>query len=303
MLLPLFTRPQIEKWEQTTVDIADSLVAGLAGREVIDASAEYAEYIPIGVIARMMGVDENDAPKFTGWVHRLFTAAGAVDEAKAAMMEMFQYLMEQIERRRVEPSDDLISLLMESRVDGKALDTNELLCGLVILLLAGVDTTWGAIGSSLHHLAERPSDRHRLIAALDGPPNPTGLWFTACEEFLRAFSPVTIARLVTEDVELRGQRIRGGDLMLVSYTAANRDPEVFDRPEEVLIDRTDNRHFAFGLGIHRCLGSTLARMELRVALQTFLRAFPDFSLVEGEQVVYGGGQVRGPRKMSMRLGS
>jgi hypothetical protein len=303
MLLPLFTRPQIEKWEQTTVDIAQALVAGLAGRDVIDASAEYAEYIPIGVIARMMGVDEADAPKFTGWVHRLFTSAGALDEAKAAMMEMFQYLMGQIERRRAEPSDDLISLLMDSRVDGEPLDTNELLCGLVILLLAGVDTTWGAIGSSLHHLAAHPSDRRRLIAALDGPPNPTGLWFTACEEFLRAFSPVTIGRLVTEDVELRGQQIREGDLMLVSYTAANRDPEVFERPEEVLIDRTDNRHFAFGLGIHRCLGSTLARMELRVALQTFLRAFPDFSLVEGEQVVYGGGQVRGPRKMSMRLGS
>jgi cytochrome P450 len=299
MLLPLFTRPQIQKWEQTTVAIANSLIAGLQGRDVIDASAEYAEYIPIGVIARMMGVPEDDAPKFTDWVHRLFTSAGAVDEARAAMIEMFQYLWAQIERRREEPSHDLISLLMESRVDGQPLSENELLGGLVILLLAGVDTTWGAIGSSLHHLAQHPEDRARLVAALDDPPNPTGLWFTACEEFLRAFSPVTIGRVATEEVQMRGQRITEGDLMLVSYAAANRDPDVFDRPEEILIDRTDNRHLAFGVGIHRCLGSTLARMELRVALQAFLRAFPDFGIPQGERVVYGGGQVRGPRKMPM----
>src|ERR1700677_5025760 len=96
MLLPSFTRPQIQKWEETTVAIADSHIAGLQGRDVIDASAEYAEYIPIGVIARMMGVPEDDAPKFTDWVHRLFTSAGAVEEARAAIIEMFQYLWAQI---------------------------------------------------------------------------------------------------------------------------------------------------------------------------------------------------------------
>lgn len=166
-----------------------------------------------------------------------------------AIIEMFQYLWAQIECRRERPGHELISLLMESRVDGEPLSENDLLGGLVILLLAGVDTTWGSIGSSLHHLAQHPEDRARLVAALGDPPNPTVLWFTACEEFLRAFSPVTIGRVATCDVEMRGQQIPEGDLMLVSYNAANRDPEVFDRPEEVLIDRTDNRHLAFGVGI------------------------------------------------------
>ncbi|HEY9418424.1 MAG TPA: cytochrome P450 [Pseudonocardia sp.] len=301
-LLPVFTRPQIRLWEQTTMDLADELVKGFVGREQIDASREYAENIPIGVISRMMGIDPSDGDKFTDWVHRLFTSAGKVEDAAAAMIEIFQYLYGKIQERRETPGEDLISVFMESEVEGERLDDNELLGGLAILLFAGVDTTWGAIGASLHHLATHPEDRRRLVAALDDPPDPTGLWFTACEEFLRAFSPVTIARLCTRDTELRGQQIKEDDMVLVSYMGANRDPEAFERPDEIVIDRQNNRHFAFGVGIHRCLGSTLARMELRVALQAFLRRFPDFHIPEGEEVYYSGGQVRGPRRMPIRLG-
>jgi cytochrome P450 len=251
MLLPLFTRPQIQKWEETTVAIADSHIAGLQGRDVIDASAEYAEYIPIGVIARMMGVPEDDAPKFTDWVHRLFTSAGAVEEARAAIIEMFQYLWAQIECRRERPGHDLISLLMESRVDGEPLSENDLLGGLVILLLAGVDTTWGSIGSSLHHLAQHPEDRARLVAALGDPPNPT----------------VTIGRVATCDVEMCGQQIPEGDLMLVSHRCQPRPGGV--RPSRRGPHRSDRQP-----------PSCLRRRRRH-------RAFPDFGIPDEEQVVYG----------------
>jgi len=112
---------------------------------------------------------------------------------------------------------------------------------------------------------------------------------------LRAYSPVTMARMVTTDVEYAGCPMKAGDKILMNFPAANRDPEVFDDADEVVLDRAHNRHVAFGSGIHRCAGSNLARMELRVALEEWLRRIPEFRLEEGEEVTWAGGQVRGPR--------
>ena len=130
-------------------------------------------------------------------------------------------------------------------------------------LIAGIDTTWSAIGASLWHLARTPEDRRRLVA-------DPGLMPTAMEEFLRAYAPVTMARLVKDDLHWRGVDLKADDWILLSFAAANRDPGQFERADEVVIDRKVNRHAAFGLGIHRCVGSHLARMELRVALETWL---------------------------------
>ena len=156
------------------------------------------------------------------------------------------------------------------------------------MLVAGVDTTWSSIGSSLWHLAQHPEHRAQLRA------NP-GLWPTAVEELLRAYSPVTMARIVDHDVEFQGCPMKEGDRVLMAFPAANRDPAVFERPDEVLLDREGNRHLAFGSGIHRCAGSNLARLELRVALQTFLERIPEFELVDSSAVTWAGGQVHGPR--------
>jgi hypothetical protein len=117
----------------------------------------------------------------------------------------------------------------------------------------------------------------------------------AIEELLRAYSPVTMARLVTEDVEFQGCPMHAGDKVLLSFPAANRDPEVFPDADKVIIDREQNRHVAFGVGIHRCAGSNLARMELRVAVEEWLAQIPEFHLEDGGEVTWAGGQVRGPR--------
>jgi hypothetical protein len=126
---------------------------------------------------------------------------------------------------------------------------------------------------------------------------------TAVEEFLRAYAPVTMARLVAKDLELDGQSLRVGDWLLLPFPAANRDPEVFANAGEVQIDRVDNRHAAFGLGIHRCLGSNLARMELRVALEEWLARYPEFELADPAAVTWSSGQVRGPRTIPVRVPS
>jgi cytochrome P450 len=158
---------------------------------------------------------------------------------------------------------------------------------LYVLLMAGIDTTWSSLGSSLWHLATHPGDRARLVAE-------PALIATAIEEFLRLYSPATMARIVSEEVEVGGRRLCPGERVLLPFPAANRDPEVFERPDEAVIDRAVNRHATFGLGIHRCLGSNLARMELQIGIEEWLKAFPSFRLDDGAEVVWNGGQVRGP---------
>ncbi len=125
---------------------------------------------------------------------------------------------------------------------------------------------------------------------------------TAIEELLRAYAPVTMARLVIDDFEFKGCPMRKDDWVLLPFPAANRDPEMFEHADEVVIDRAENRHAAFGLGIHRCAGSNLARMELRVALSVWLERFPDFTLADPAGVRWSGGQVRGPRTLPLRIG-
>ena len=164
----------------------------------------------------------------------------------------------------------------------------------VLLLIAGIDTTWSSLGSSLLHLSTHESDRRRLA-------NEPDLFPSAIEEFLRFYAPVTMARLVANDVELAGCPMKAEDWVLVPFPAANRDPEVFERADEFVIDRERNRHAAFGLGIHRCIGSNLARMELRVAIEEWLKRIPDFELVEPDRTRWSAGQIRGPRELPIAI--
>jgi hypothetical protein len=181
-----------------------------------------------------------------------------------------------------------LSELLSTEVEGQPLDDGIILGIAALVLIAGVDTTWSAIGSSLWHLATHPDDAKRLATEPELMPN-------AVEELLRAYSPVTMARLVTSDVTYGGCPMKEGDKVLMNFPAANRDPEVFEAPDEVQLDRAHNRHVAFGSGIHRCAGSNLARMELQVALEEWLARIPLFSLEEGKEIAWAGGQVRGPR--------
>ena len=165
---------------------------------------------------------------------------------------------------------------------------------MALLLIAGIDTTWSAIGASLWHLAKTPADRRRLAAQ-------PALLPTAIEEFLRAYAPVAMARLVKQDLRFGGAEMRAEDWILLSFPAANRDPAQFEQAGEVVIDRQVNRHAAFGLGIHRCIGSHLARMELRVALETWLQRIPEFTLADPAAVTWSTGQIRGPRTLPLRV--
>ena len=211
------------------------------------------------------------------------------------MVEHDAYMDAQVEDHIAHPRDDLTSFLIEAEIAGEKLSPEHIRGTLTLLMIAGIDTTWSAIGAALWHLAQHPEDR-RLLA---GDP---GLMSTAVEEFLRAYAPVTMARLVARDFDFHGHSLKEGDWLLLPFPAANRDPAVFENPGLVQLDRERNRHAAFGLGRHRCLGSNLARMELRVALEEWLARYPDFELSDPAAVTWSAGQVRGPRTLPVAIG-
>lgn len=297
LLLPAFAPQAIEKLEPSTRAYCWELVEELkaTGADVVDAAVGYTQHIPVRVIANMLGLPESDADRFRGFVNHVLEGVDKPMEQRAeGMMELFGYLKEQIDDHVAHPRDDLISFLLDSELDGQKLDWFHVGRTVGLLLIAGIDTTWSAIGSSIWHLASHRSDLERLVAEPELLP-------TAMEEFLRAYAPVTMARLVREDMDFNGCPMKAEDFVLLPFPAANRDPQVFDRPDEVIIDREENRHSAFGLGIHRCAGSHLARMEMRVALEVWLEAFPSFELADPAGVRWSGGQVRGPRVLPVRI--
>jgi cytochrome P450 len=297
VLLSYFSPKNISYLEvhtrQVCAELLDEIEA--AGEPTADAACDFAQHIPVRVIAHMLGIPEQDEAMFTGWAVAIFQD-GVYDPeiVRAAIKEILAYFEIQIRDRRLEGKDDLLTGLLEAEMDGDPLTDKHLLGTCFLLLMAGIDTTWSGIGSSLWHLATTPSDRDRLVA-------DPALMDSAVEEFLRAFSPVTMASEVIADVEVNGCPMHAGDKVLLSFPAGNRDPAKFERPDEILIDREKNRHFAFGIGIHRCLGSNVARMEMRVALETWLDRFPTFALTPDAQVRWGGAQVRGPREVPVTL--
>jgi cytochrome P450 len=296
MLLPIFSPQKIDKLEPSTRAYCEELIDAMRGRDVVDAAEEYAQHIPVRVIANMLGLPEEDADQFRGFVHHVLEQVSLpFEERVQGMIPLFNYLREHIQDRVDNPRDDLISFLLAQEMNGQPMDPFQVGRTIALLLIAGIDTTWSAIGASIWHLARVPSDRERLVADPELLP-------TAMEELLRAYAPVTMARIVKQDVEIGGCPMKAGDWVLLPFPSANRDPAAFDRPDDVVIDRQPNRHAAFGLGIHRCAGSHLARMELRVALEVWLEAFPSFTLADPDAVRWSSGQVRGPRVLPLRVG-
>jgi cytochrome P450 len=295
LLLPAFTKTAVSKQEPATMELCHSLIDAFDGQDVVDAARDYAQHIPMRVIADILGFPPQDAPQFREFVKNTLEGINLPPQERLTRMSaLFHYLLAQVHDHLSNPRDDLTTYLINAELGGRKLDPPHIVGTMTLLLIAGIDTTWSAIGASLWHLAKTPEDRRRLVA-------DPGLLPTAIEEFLRAYAPVTMARLVKQDMHWRGAEMKADDWILLSYPAANRDPAQFDRAGEVVIDRAVNRHAAFGLGIHRCLGSHLARMELQVALGAWLARFPEFTLADPAAVTWATGQVRGPRALPLRV--
>ena len=297
LLLPPFTPDAMKKLEPRVRAICNELIEAFIKDGKVDAAAHYTKHIPTRAIAHMLGIPEKDGDLFVKWIHEILELG--ITDAEIAIragQEMGEYFIGHIEARKKHPTQDLISVLMNAKgPDGQPLPDIHVIGSLRLLLIAGIDTTWSAIGSSLWHLARTPADRKRLIAEPHIMPY-------AIEEFLRAYAPVTMAREVIKETTVSGCPIKPGNMVLLSFPAANRDPAMFPDADKVIIDRKENRHAAFGLGIHRCVGSNLARMEMIVALEEWLKRIPEFSLDPAGTVTWSEGTVRGPRQLPLLFG-
>ena len=295
LILPAFAPGPINALEPRVRSLCVDLLDRLDGHEVVNGGTEYAQYIPPAVISRMLGFPEADEDLFREFVHIVI---GGIDLPEQQRIEEFQpieeYFTAQIEDHQANPRDDLTSYLLNVEVGGEKLALEHVFGTMILVLIAGIDTSWSAIGASLWHLAKSPHDLERLV-------NEPELMPFAIEEFLRFYAPVTMARLVKQDMEYLGCPMKEYDWILLGFPAANRDPAAFKDANRFIIDRQENRHLAFGLGIHRCAGSNLARLELRVAIEEFIKRYPRFELADPSAVTWAPGQIRGPRNLPIRI--
>jgi cytochrome P450 len=255
--------------ERIAKEIVDELLD--AGREgECDFVERVAAPLPIAVIAWLLGVPKSDWKLLFDWTNRTIGAGdpeyqeageSAAETSQKAMIQIFQYFAKLVEEKRKQPGDDLVSALLRAEIDGAPLAPLDLLTYCMIIVVAGNETTRNATSGGMLALAQHPAE----LAKLQRDP---GLLPSAIEEILRWSSPVIhFARTATEDVELRGQRIRKGEQVALFYPSANRDEEVFDAPFEFRVDREPNRHLAFGIGEHFCAGAHVARLELEMAFK------------------------------------
>jgi cytochrome P450 family 142 subfamily A polypeptide 1 len=291
---PRMVRILEEKFRTITTDAVDAI----ADKSECDFVESIAVPLPILLIAEMIGIRQEDQERFHHWSDALIAADGNRDKpevmagAAAAYMEYASYLTDILEERRQSPLVDLVSILVGAKDDGllrtfdkkglahqtseehRKAANDELIMLLVILMIAGNETTRNAISGGMELLIRNPGERQKL---LDDPK----LLPSAVEEMVRMVSPVqTFGRTLTRDYELSGKQLREGQEVCLVYPAANRDPEVFDDPDSFRVERNP-QHLGFGIGSHFCLGANLARMEMRVAFEELLQRVPDMEFSRG----------------------
>ena len=262
-------RPRIQQ-------IADDLLDEVEPEGQMDLVEQYAFPLPITVIAELLGVPFEDRFKFREWsnaVVKPHTSREEWMEDSALLMGFINYLRELFEARREEPRQDLISALIQAEEAGERLSMVELFSMVVLLIIAGHETTVTLIGNATKALLTHPQAFERLKAHPDEMPH-------ALEELLRYDPPVerALMRWVAQDTVLSGVPLKRGDLLVTVLASANHDEAVFDHPEELDLDRDARQHIAFGKGVHYCLGAPLARLEGEIALNTLLRRLPDLRM-------------------------
>ena len=277
-----FTPKAIEALAPRIQEITDELLAPHLTGGSMNLIDDLATPLPVIVIAELIGVPSADRREFKVWSDVL--VKGARDDSEEAfqelqkekqknMQELYSYFTDILEQRRIEPQDDLISLLLAAEIEGEKLTEEEVVNFCILLLAARNETTTNLIANAVRILSEQPELQEELREHPDKVAS-------AVEETLRYYPPiVAIGRVAREDIELGGKTIKAGEQVISWVGAANRDSSQFERADEFISDRKPNRHMGFGFGIHFCLGAPLARLEARVVLHTLLQRMEQIHLV------------------------
>ncbi len=288
-----FTPRAVNAMEGQIRDLTNEILDDIAAKDSCDFVVDISSKLPLAVICGMMGVEREHWQLMFDLTNKVLGSGdpeyqtelteeerGSPEAARATAMagvgRMIGYFRETLEKRRAHPIEgDLVSILLESEVDGERLTEADILAFCFLLIVAGNETTRNGISGGLLALCEHPAEKKKLI-------DDISLIDTAVEEILRWSSPVMhMAREATEEVEIRGQKISAGDRVIMWYPSANRDEDIFEDPYRFDIRRTPNEHIAFGIGEHFCLGSGFARKEIRLMFEELFRRFPGIEL-DGE---------------------
>jgi cytochrome P450 len=289
LLDPLFAPREMAKLEPDVARLTNEIIDTFADQGACDFNTEFAVPLPTTVFLRLLGLPIEERPLFLGWKDAIirppagedFDAAGPI--RKAAADEMYAYFLDVLDTRERDPRDDLLTGFLQAEVEGIRLTREEILDICFLLLIAGLDTVTDALDCSFAFLARNPDHRRQIVE--DPAVIPS-----AIEELLRWETVVPgVARFARVDTMIEGCPVHQGDMISVMLGAANVDPDAF--PEAFTVDfrRDPNRHLAFGGGVHRCLGSHLARMELRVAFREWHRRIPEYRVPDGVELEYTAG--------------
>jgi cytochrome P450 len=276
----IFTPRRVKELEDDVRVLARQLLETVEPLGSIDFVRQFAVPLPTRIFIRRLGLPLEEADRFVDWNNDMLHGLGP--EKGEGNRQAGQYLTALVAERAERPRDDWISELLEARIDGEPISRSDVVAVTMLLFLAGLETVTAALTFSFNFLGRHAEYRHRLVE------DPT-CGEAAVEELLRYFSFTNIARTVRQDVEFAGVRMRTGDRVLLCNSLMSRDPEENARPGEVDFDRTGSRHAAFGMGPHRCLGSHLARLEMRIALEEWHATIPDYQVAEGTELRFWGG--------------
>ena len=295
ILNPPLSPQMVAPMEDSIRAQAVELIDAFAGQRTVDFCAAYAIPLPKRIAIRLIGFPEGDLAQIDEWVEGM--TSGQRDEGIAAHgPAFFGYVQQFVQGRRSAPrTDDMTSVLLDATIEGRPLEEGEIVMTLILLLFGGLHTTTSAIAGMVMWLADHPEARERLRTQPE-------LHASAIDEFVRWVTPVPqLGRVATRDTDVAGCPMKAGDTVMVLFGAGNRDPQQFPDPDEVILDRFPNRHLGFGMGPHRCVGSHLANLMLRITLEEVLGRMGDFRITDHDQLVWSGGEARGLRQLPLVL--
>ncbi len=294
-----FTPTMVNSMREHIEAIANRLLDEVAAKDEMDIVHDFAFPLPVTVIAEMLGVPSEDREKIKAFSKPLTDGLepgfdlARMTRSNQAVRDFEDYLRPLVEERRKNGKNDLITALVAAEEQGDKLSMDELLGNCVLLLVAGHETTVNLISNAILALLKHP-DQMELLKA------QPALCVTAVNEFLRYESPVqTVRRMAAQDLVLHGQKIEEGDVLLLLLGSANRDPDQFPNADQLDITRADNKHLAFGSGIHHCLGSSLAEVEGQIAVGTLLKRFPNLKLKSPKVEFKFPFALRGPKELQV----
>ena len=297
LLAPHFAPRAMERLEDRVRERCVSLLREIAGTGHCDFLRDFAWRFPTTIFMELMGMPDDGLEQFLTWEHQILHPSAGDDPERAgafdAMVAVMGYFTELMEEKRRSPGDDLLTAALEWRIDGLPIPHEDLLSWCLLMFMAGLDTVSIQLAYAFWHLATHPADRLQIVEDVAVVP-------AAVEEFLRQFAFVAPSRKVMSDTDFHGCPLQKGDMVFAPLCGATRDPAVFgDEAATVRFDREVNNHIAFGAGPHRCLGSHLARRELRVALEEWHRFIPSYRLTPGVEVTEHGGGLFGIDRLEL----